>query len=112
MTVTVKVLHQGVQVALAPAETTVYTAPASTRTIIDKLTVLNIGAAPAVIALYIVPSGLTTDPVYGVAKKTIAVDETYTFPEIVGHILAPGDFIIATSSTNFTGLRASGREVT
>ena len=42
-----------------------------------------------------------------------AAGETYTFPEIVGHSLAPSGFIstIAGAATSIS-IRASGREVT
>jgi hypothetical protein len=45
--------------------------------------------------------------------RSIAPDETYTCPELVGQALEPGGFIstIASAATSLT-IRASGREIT
>ena len=45
--------------------------------------------------------------------KALTAGECYTFPEIVGHVLGPGDVIstLASAATSIT-IRASGREVT
>jgi len=48
-----------------------------------------------------------------VKTKTLAPAETYTFPEIVGQVLAPGGFISTIAGTaTAINIRASGREVT
>jgi hypothetical protein len=48
-----------------------------------------------------------------VDARSIAPDETYTFPELVGQVLDAGGFIstIASAATSLT-IRASGREIT
>jgi len=48
-----------------------------------------------------------------VKTKSLAAGETYTFPEIVGQVLAPSGFIstIASAATSIS-IRASGREIT
>jgi len=45
--------------------------------------------------------------------RTIVPDETYTCPELVGHVLDSGGFIstLASAATSLT-IRASGREIT
>lgn len=98
----------------ANAETTVYTAPAGTRTIIDKCTATNTGAALTTIAIKLVPSGGTAGAGNLVGyTKTLAVGDIYTFPEIVGHVLEAGGFISALpGAANSIVLRISGREVT
>ena len=48
-----------------------------------------------------------------VDTRSIAPDETYTFPELVGQSLESSGFIstIASAATSLT-IRASGREIT
>ena len=45
--------------------------------------------------------------------RTIAPDETYTCPELVGQVLEAGQFIstLASAATSLT-IRCSGREIT
>ena len=48
-----------------------------------------------------------------IIPKTIPAGETYTFPEVVGHVLEPGGFIsVLSGSASAVVIRASGREVT
>ena len=111
MTVTAKALAEG-QI-IPNADTTVYTAPAFTTTIIDKLTCANYDSVSRVITISIVASGNVVGNAYYIAKRTLASYETYTWPEVVGQILNTGDFVSAIASNN-TGvnLRMSGREIT
>jgi hypothetical protein len=48
-----------------------------------------------------------------VDTRSVAPDETYTFPELVGQVLENGGFIstVASAATALT-IRASGREIT
>jgi hypothetical protein len=47
-----------------------------------------------------------------VKTKTLQPSETYTFPEVVGHVLAPSGFISTIASAGAAiSIRASGREV-
>lgn len=98
------------ETAAAPAvETTVYTSTATT--LIDKLT--SYGTAAGDLTLKLVPSGGTAASANILAKKTFAVGESYTWPELVGHTLMPGDFISAiASTTSAINLRISGRRIT
>lgn len=111
MTVTAKVLAEGE--IIPNADTTVYTAPLNTTTIVDKVTTANYDSVPRVISLSIVPSGGSVGNAYYIAKRTLAAYETYIWPEMVGQILATGDYVSAIAS-NATGvnLRMSGREIT
>jgi hypothetical protein len=91
------------------AETTQYTA--TTRTIIDKVTAFS--AAGGTIAIKLVPNGGSAGASNLVVTKTLAANESYTFPEVVGHTLNAGDFISALAgAANTVVIRISGREIT
>lgn len=111
MTVTAKVL---IPAKIAESsQTTQYTATNVTA-IIDKFTATNYSAGAVTISVNIVTSGDTVGNQNLVTKtKSLQPGETYTFPEIVGQILAPSGFIstIASAATS-VNIRASGREVT
>lgn len=112
MTVTAKVLIDPLQVT--NAQVTQYTAPVNTRTIIDKFTATNTSAAAATLTVNLVKlAGAAGAANTVVSAKTVSPGECYTFPEIVGHILNPGDFISTLAGTTLVlTVRASGREVT
>ena len=111
MTVTVKVL--------VPAQTannsqsTVYTANGVTA-IIDKFTATNYAASEATISVNLVnPAGSAGNDNLIVKTKTLQPSETYTFPELVDHVLPPGGFISTIAGTaSAINIRVSGREVT
>ena len=111
MTVTAKVL---IPAKIAESsQTTQYTATNVT-TIIDKFTATNYSAGAVTISVNIVTSGGSAGNDNLITKtKSLQPAEVYTFPEIVGQILAPGGFIstIASAATS-VNIRASGREVT
>ena len=111
MTVTAKNLVEG---TIVPGtDTTVYTAPANTTTIIDKVTAANYDTVSRVVTIGIVAAGNTVSDIYYIAKRTLAAKETYIWPEVVGQILNTGDYITAISSqANTINLRISGREIT
>lgn len=94
------------------AQTTQYTAT-GVRTIIDKFTGTNTSALPVALSINLVTSGDTAGNQNLIVKaKSLAAGETYTFPEVVGQVLAPGGFIstLAGTAASIT-IRASGREV-
>lgn len=98
--------------AVEQVQTTQYTAP-TTATIIDKITAINYSAAVQTISVNLVPAGQGAgDSNLIVKAKTLQPSETYTFPEIAGHILSTGDSISTlgslAASMNF---RVSGREI-
>jgi hypothetical protein len=94
-------------------ETGQYTTPSGTRTIIDKLSGYNTSAGVVTVTIKLIPSGGGAGASNTLAVKSFAVGEAYTFPEIVGHVLAPGDVLSTLASTGAAvAIRASGREVT
>ena len=110
MTVSVRVL--------VPAQTannsqsTVYTATGVTA-IIDKFTATNYSASAATISVNLVTAaGSAGNDNLIVKTKTLQASETYTFPELVGHVLPVSGFIstIAGAATSIN-IRASGRLV-
>lgn len=111
MTVTVKVLIPAK--TAENAQTTQYTATGVTA-IIDKFTATNYSAATATISVNLVTSADTAGNQNLIVKtKSLQPSETYTFPELVGHDLAPGGFISTIAGTAAAiNIRASGREVT
>ena len=111
MTVTVKVLIPAKQAE--NTQTTQYTASLC-KTIIDKFTATNTSASVVTLSINIVTSGGSTGASNLIVdSRAIAVNETYTFPELVGQSLEAGGFIstIASAATSLT-IRASGREIT
>jgi hypothetical protein len=110
MAVTVKVL-------IAPksaesAQTTQYTAN-GVSAIIDKFTATNYDTVARTLSVNLVQAaGAAANDNLIVKTKTLQADETYTFPELVGHVLVSGGTIstIASAASAIT-IRASGREV-
>jgi len=111
MTVTVKNLVPGKTVEAT--QTTQYTANNVT-TIIDKFTATNYSATAAVISVNLVTTAGTAGDINLITKtKTLQPSEVYTFPELVGQVLNPGDFISTIAGTaSAINMRVSGREVT
>lgn len=94
-------------------QTTQYTA-VGVQTIIDKFTATNYSVSAATISVNLVSaSGSTSNDNLIVKSKTLQANETYTFPELVGHVLPKGGFISTIAGTaSAVNIRASGREVT
>lgn len=94
-------------------QTTQYTATGVTA-IIDKFTATNYSAAAATISVNLVTSADTAGNQNLIVKtKTLQPAECYTFPELVGQVLAPSGFISTLAGTaSAINIRASGREVT
>ena len=111
MTVTVKVLIPAK--TAEDSQTTQYTATGVTA-IIDKFTATNYSASAATISVNLVTAaGSAANGNLIVKTKTLQASETYTFPELVGHVLAPSGFISTIAGTaSAINIRASGREVT
>lgn len=110
MTVTVKVLIPA-KTAEA-AQTTQYTANNVT-TIIDKFTATNYSAIAAALSINLVATAGAAGNLNLIVKtKILQPSETYTFPEIVGQVLLPGNFISTIAGTAASvNIRASGREI-
>lgn len=111
MAVKVKVLVPG-KIAEA-TQTTQYTA-VNVTTIIDKFTATNYSASAATISVNLVTTADTAGNQNLITKtKTLQAAEVYTFPELVGQILNPGDFISTIAGTaSAINIRVGGREVT
>jgi hypothetical protein len=111
MTVTVKVLVPAKIVE--NTQTTQYTANGLT-TIIDKFTATNYSASAATISVNLVTTSGSAGNLNLITKtKTLQPTEVYTFPELVGQVLNPGDFISTIAGTaTAINMRVSGREVT
>jgi hypothetical protein len=111
MTVTVKVLVPAK--TAENTQTTQYTAVGVTA-IIDKFTATNYSATAATISVNLVTAaGSAGNDNLIVKTKTLQPSETYTFPELVGHVLALSGFISTIAGTaSAINIRVSGREVT
>lgn len=93
-------------------QTTQYTA-VSVTAIIDKFTATNYSATAATISVNLVTiSGSAGNDNLIVKTKTLQPSETYTFPELVGQVIASGGFISTIAGTAAAiNIRASGREI-
>ena len=111
MTVTVKNLVPGKSVE--DVQTIQYTA-VNVTTIIDKFTATNYSGSAAAISVNLVTNAGSAGNVNLITKtKTLQPSEVYTFPELVGQVLNPGDFISTLAGTaSAINMRVSGREVT
>jgi hypothetical protein len=110
VTVTVKVL---IPAKIAESsQTTQYTATNVT-TIIDKFTATNYNSAAATISVNLVTGGDTSGNQNLITKtKTLQPAEVYTFPELVGQVLASGGFISTIAGTAASiNIRSNGREI-
>jgi hypothetical protein len=111
MTITVKNIIPRKQAE--NSDTAQYTA-VNCKTVIDKFTATNTSGAPVTISVNLVPSGGAVSAANKVvSSKSIAANETYNFPELIGQSLESGGFIstIAGAVTSLT-ISATGREIT
>lgn len=94
------------------AQTTQYTST-NVSTIIDKFTATNYSATAATLSVNLVTSAGTAGNDNLVVKtKTLQPSETYTFPELIGHVLASGGFISTIAGTaTAINIRSSGRTI-
>jgi hypothetical protein len=94
------------------AETTQYISTNCT-TMIDKFTAMNKSGATATITVSLVASGGSAGTANKIVTVSILAGKTYTFPEIVGHSLDPGDFVSTLAGTaSAINIRMSGRQIT
>jgi hypothetical protein len=93
-------------------QVTQYTAQ-NVSAIIDKFTATNYSASAATISINLVTQFDSSGNQNLIIKnKTLLPSETYTFPELVGHVLQPGGFISTIAGTaSAINIRSSGREV-
>ena len=94
-------------------QTSQYTA-VNCKTIIDKFTATNTSGAPVLFSTNLIAlAGAASDSNLVLKQRSIAPNETYTCPELVGQTLEAGGFIstLAGAATSIT-ISASGREIT
>lgn len=109
MTVTARPIVQSKEAEAA--DTTQYTAPAGVRCILDRFTACNTSGSQRTLTVRLVPADGAPGAANQAAAKVLQPGEAYTFPEVVGHVLAAGDFISTLASGAGVAIRASGREV-
>lgn len=96
----------------ASTETTLYTTPASTTTIIKSITMVNTTAGSANVSLSIVPSGDTASTANRVISSLPLAGNATVMFENIGMMNA-GDFISALQGTaSAISIHISGVEVT
>jgi hypothetical protein len=110
MAVSVKVLIPA-KIAEA-AQTTQYTAT-NVAAIVDKFTATNYSSTAATLSVNLVTQFDNPGNQNLIIKaKTLLPSETYTFPELVGQIIASGGSISTLAGTGSAiNIRCSGREV-
>jgi hypothetical protein len=110
MAVSVKVL---IPAKIAESSQTTQYSATNVSAIIDKFTATNYSAAAATISVNLVTAFDNAGNQNLIIKsKTLLPSETYTFPEIVGQVLAPGGYISTLAGTaTAINIRSSGREV-
>jgi len=93
-------------------QTTQYTA-VNTKAIIDKFTVTNTSADNVLFSVnLVIDGGTASDSNLIIDERTIAPQETYTCPELIGHVLMPSGFISTLADTaSALTIQASGREI-
>ena len=93
-------------------QTTQYVAQ-NVSAIIDKFTATNYSASAATLSVNLVTQFDSSGNQNLIIKnKTLLPSETYTFPELVGHVLQPGGFISTiASAASAINIRSSGREI-
>jgi len=111
MAVTPKVLVPSK--SMESTQQTQYTAD-NVKAIIDKFTVTNVSTSNVSFGVNVVISGGTVGADNLIIKdRTLAPNESYACPSLVGHSLEKGGFIstIASAASSLT-MRISGREIT
>jgi hypothetical protein len=110
MTVTAQVL---IPAKIAEASQTTQYTSTNVTTIIDKFTATNYSSAAATLSVNLVTLGDTAGNANLITKaKTLQPSEVYTFPELVGQVLASGGFISTLAGTATSiNIRSSGRAV-
>ena len=110
MAVSIKVL---IPAKIAEASQTTQYTSTNVSTIIDKFTATNYDTTARTISVNLVTQFDNAGNQNLIVKtKTLLPSETYTFPELVGHVLASGGYISTlASAASAINIRASGREV-
>lgn len=95
------------------AQTAQYTST-NVISVIDKFTATNYSAVAATISVNLVASGgVEGNDNLIIKARSLQAGETYTFPELTGHVLLPSGFISTIAGTAASiNIRASGRQIT
>lgn len=92
-------LERGYTAQLAAAAAAIYTCPTGTRARVLKCTACNDTTTAVTFNIYLVPSGGAADATtILINTKTLGANESYTCPEITGHVLEPADSIHGVAS--------------
>lgn len=97
MAVTPKVFSESV--TIAATATTYIAAVVGALQTVEKCTLFNSAATFVTVTIYMVPLAGTAGVTNTLMIKTLAPNETYTCPEVVGKSLAPGAFLQALCTT-------------
>ena len=82
------------------ANTALYTCPANTRIRILAMTATNDAAVAAWMTVHAMPAGgAVGDTNLLINQKGLGDKESYSCPEVVGHVLEPGDVLSAIVET-------------
>ena len=110
MAVNVKVL---IPAKIAEASQTAQYTATNVSAIIDKFTATNYDTTARTLSVNLVTQFDNAGNQNLIVKtKTLLPSETYTFPELVGQVLAPGGSISTLAGTaTAINIRASGREI-
>lgn len=109
---TAKRLIAGSQLTTSAA--TYYTAPALTQCVIRKISCTNTTGGAVTVTLYLITSGGSASASNTIASaKSLAAGETWSSPDVEGHVLEAGGFIQALASANTSiTILGSGIELT
>ncbi|RLC34305.1 MAG: hypothetical protein DRZ76_02925 [Candidatus Nealsonbacteria bacterium] len=101
-------------VPITDTQTTYYTTPANTRSLIKKATFTNDDASPVTISINVVRSGESVGYANAITKtKTLAAGETWSCADIENHIMEASGFISMVASVTLKiGCRITGFEIT
>lgn len=111
MTVTVKQL---IPPKYVPSTDTIEYTAVNCKTLVDNFTVTNVSANNATFSMNLVPGGDAVGTENLIIKaRTLAPNETYTFPELIGQVLEGGYAISILSGTaSALVISVAGREIT
>lgn len=109
MPTTYKVLGQSAPASLT--DTTLYTCPSSTQTVVSTISVCNRGAAAATFRIAVRPNGATLSNEHYVAYD-VTIDGNATIPWTVGITMDAADVITVRASTSTFSFIAFGSEIT
>lgn len=111
MTVTVKNI---IPAKVAENTATIQYTAVNCRTIIDKFTATNTSGANVLFSVNLVSNGGSagTNNLV-ISNRGIAPNESYTCPELIGHVIESSGTIITTAGTAAAlTIRSTGREIT